>query len=368
MGGSMEAPAAATFTLAYLVMAFCFVFPPCEFHLAGLTVQNLLGNWLGSEDVAFVHYHLRRGTGTLLAHAALPLGYYFGMCFAAPEKQLSTISEASELWKTFFVGAVLLLILAVTFAFLWSRDGWSRHPLVQNLSCYALAPHGTWQTVASSIDTEFRRIDKFATGPPGGRLIVTDSWIIKVTTYSFHVAPQRDIQMSVIASRQQEILPEAGMPAQFLTIRVASVNPHVKPFDIRLNSSEYRELQDKLRAPIRNAANVVIHQTLSDLFLETFISLVEKNPPYLVPSDQELDLCIGCMQSPANVKLLKNCDEPDEGICQLCFCYPMWCLLCMGKWFASQQDQQHPETWLSSHVPCPTCRAKFCILDVCFLE
>lgn len=70
----METPAAATFTLAYLVLAVCFVFPPSEFHLAGLTVQNLLGGWLGSEDAAFVQYHLRRGAGTLLAHAALPLG------------------------------------------------------------------------------------------------------------------------------------------------------------------------------------------------------------------------------------------------------------------------------------------------------
>lgn len=69
----MESPA-ATFTLAYVVLAVCFVFPPNEFHLAGLTVQNLLGGWLGSEDAAFVQYHLRRGTGTLVAHALLPLG------------------------------------------------------------------------------------------------------------------------------------------------------------------------------------------------------------------------------------------------------------------------------------------------------
>ncbi|XP_034286407.1 E3 ubiquitin-protein ligase TM129 [Pantherophis guttatus] len=364
----MEAPAAATFTLAYLVLTFCFVFPPTEFHLAGLTVQNLLGRWLGSEDAAFVQYHLRRGSGTLLAHAALPLGYYLGMCFAAPEKQLCNISQAHILWQTFFAGALLLLVLAGTFTYYWSREGWSHHPLVQLLSTFALPPHAGWWTVASAINTEFRRIDKFATGPPGARLIVTDSWIIKVTTYSFHVAEQRDVQLTVIDSRQQDLLPDASMPAQFLTIRVASANPHVKTFDIRLNSSEYGELQDKLHTPIRNVANVVIHQSLSDLFLETFSSLVERNPPYLVPSNQELDLCIGCMQSPANIKLLKNCQELHDGECQPCFCYPMWCLLCMGKWFASQQDQQHPETWLSSHVPCPTCRARFCILDVCSVQ
>lgn len=83
---------------------------------------------------------------------------------------------------------------------------------------------------------------------------------------------------------------------------------------------------------------------------------------------QELEPCIGCMQTIANIKLIKNCQEPNEGECQQCYCRPMWCLTCMGKWFASRQDQQHPETWLSSQVPCPTCRAKFCILDVCLIR
>lgn len=71
------------------------------------------------------------------------------------------------------------------------------------------------------------------------------------------------------------------------------------------------------------------------------------------------------MQVNANVKLLRLCQGDSEGECQQCYCRPMWCLTCMGKWFASRQDQQQPETWLSSRVPCPTCRAKFCILDVC---
>lgn len=64
-------------------------------------------------------------------------------------------------------------------------------------------------------------------------------------------------------------------------------------FLIRLNSAEYGELREKLRAPIINAANVVIHQSLSDLFLETFTSLVESNQPYPVPSTQ-VRLSIHC--------------------------------------------------------------------------
>ncbi|KAH0624415.1 hypothetical protein JD844_031827 [Phrynosoma platyrhinos] len=332
----MESPA-ATFTLAYVVLAVCFVFPPNEFHSAGVTVQNLLGGWLGSEDAAFVQYHLRRGTGTLLAHAFLPLGYYIGMCFAAPEKQLCSFYQIPEGWKVFFFLAVLAPTVAGVLAYYWSQNGWSNHPLVKTISLYAL-PQSDWRAVASSINTEFRRIDKFATGAPGARVIVTDTWIMKVTTYCLHIAQQRDIYLTVVDSRQHELLPDSNMPAQFLTIRVASVNPNVKTFDIRLNSAEYGELREKLHAPIRNAANV------------------------------ELDPCIGCMQTNANIKILKNCQEPNEGECQQCYCRPMWCLTCMGKWFASRQDQQHPETWLSSHVPCPTCRAKFCILDVCIIR
>lgn len=112
---------------------------------------------------------------------------------------------------------------------------------------------------------------------------------------------------------------------------------------------------------------------------------------------QEVEPCIGCMQVPANTKLVRLCQEDGKIVCvcaevcvsitqplilrllcvvgadneldcQQCFCRPMWCLSCLGRWFASRQDQQRPETWLSSKVPCPTCRSKFCILDVCVVR
>ena len=76
-------------------------------------------------------------------------------------------------------------------------------------------------------------------------------------------------------------------------------------------------------------------------------------------------MCIGCMQTPANVKLVKLCDHLGEGDCMPCYCRPMWCLLCMGKWFSSRQDQATPHAWMASKSPCPTCRARFCMLDVC---
>ncbi|XP_073430527.1 E3 ubiquitin-protein ligase TM129 [Dendrobates tinctorius] len=362
----MESPA-VTFTLAYVVFSVCFVFTPNEFRSAGITVQNLLSGWLGIEDMAFIQYHVRRTAATLMVHSLLPLGYYIGMCLAAPEKQLYYFDSASEGWRVF---ALFVFVLPATTGCLihyWSWKKWSNHPLALVLSHHAL-PQSDWTVVASSINREFRSIDKFATGAPGARIIVTDSWVMKVTTYKVYVAHQQDIHLTVTESRHHEMSPDSNTPVQFITILVASVNPNVESFNIRLNSTEYGDLKEKLRAPIRNAANVVIHQTLSDMFLDTFRTLVEANHVYELRSNRELEPCIGCMQTIANIKLVKYCHEANQGECRQCYCRPMWCLTCMGKWFASRQDQQHPETWLSSQVPCPTCRAKFCIVDVCLIR
>ncbi|XP_063086392.1 E3 ubiquitin-protein ligase TM129 isoform X2 [Cavia porcellus] len=227
----MDSPE-VTFTLAYLVFAVCFVFTPNEFHSAGLTVQNLLSGWLGSEDAAFVSYHLRRTAATLLCHSLLPLGYYVGMCFAASEKQLYSPSQASEAWQLFLILAVALPSAACTLIYYWSRDRWAYHPLARTLALYALPQLG-WRAVASSINTEFRRIDKFATGASGARVIVTDTWVMKVTTYRVHVAQQQDVHLIVTESRQHELSPDSNLPVQLLTIHVASISPAVQPFDIR---------------------------------------------------------------------------------------------------------------------------------------
>ena len=80
-----------------------------------------------------------------------------------------------------------------------------------------------------------------------------------------------------------------------------------------------------------------------------------------------MDTCVGCMQKQADVKLQKLCADVQDDQCSQCYCRPMWCLDCMGKWFASRQDQQTPQVWLNGKSPCPTCRRTFCVLDVCYI-
>lgn len=150
---------------------------------------------------------------------------------------------------------------------------------------------------------------------------MTVSVLLKVTTYHVYMALQSECHVTVTQSRQHQLSPDMASPAQILTLRVDSINPAVTPFDIRcvcvrackrarvcaryqvkttchvstvsrLISSEYAELREKLHAPIRNSPNVVIHQTMSELFLETFRAHVDLNQPYTLPSGQVILLSV----------------------------------------------------------------------------
>lgn len=62
------------YSLGYVLFAVCLVAPPTEFVSAGLTVQTVLSSFLGSEQMNFVGYHIRRTTATMIVHSLIPLG------------------------------------------------------------------------------------------------------------------------------------------------------------------------------------------------------------------------------------------------------------------------------------------------------
>jgi hypothetical protein len=64
------------FSVFYALFAACLIAPPTEFISAGLTVQNLLSNFLGSEEMNFINYHIKRTAATVVFHACLPLGKF----------------------------------------------------------------------------------------------------------------------------------------------------------------------------------------------------------------------------------------------------------------------------------------------------
>lgn len=363
-----ETNAIIFFTFLYIFFSALLVAPPTEFISAGLTVQNVFSSFLGSEDINFIYYHIRRTSVTLICHSILPLCYYILLGLFAPHLQLFTPWSADTLIQLVLVSSLLIATAACLTVLYWSQNKWNNHPIAQQLS-YLGDANSNWRSVAASINIEFRRIDKFTSGiPTGRRVIVTDSWVMKTSTYFVHVAHQNDIHLTLSASEEHNISYENMTSVQFVHIDVKSVNTNISPFTLRLNALDYRDLKEKLQTPVRNARNIVIRQTLSEQFLQAFAEQVTLNPVFCPPDGMEIDTCIGCMQKESDVKLQKHCSDQDTGECVQCYCRPMWCLECMGKWFASRQDQQRPDTWMSSRSPCPTCRAVFCMLDVCKIQ
>ena len=69
----METSVDLVYSVAYCLFAVCVLAPPSEIVSAGLTVQNVFSKYLGSEDMNFVNYHIRRTSATLIIHSLLPL-------------------------------------------------------------------------------------------------------------------------------------------------------------------------------------------------------------------------------------------------------------------------------------------------------
>ena len=127
---------------------------------------------------------------------------------------------------------VIIHLAAVILALYWHRNKWSNHPIAQTLKYHAPAG-SSWMAMASSVNVEFRRIDKFTTGILGRRIIVTDSWIMKTAAYNVHIAHQQDIHLTLTGTEEHDLSHESYHGVQYLNITVSSINPHVKPFIIR---------------------------------------------------------------------------------------------------------------------------------------
>ena len=167
--------------------------------------------------------------------------YHLGMSFSTGycvglwlfvDVDLIQLTTSSLYWQLFIIASLLLPCYAAIVAFYWSRGKWSNHPIAKLLQAHA--PDGsTWQSVVSAVNIEFRRIDKFTTGAHGRRLIVTDSWVMKTSTYSLYIAQQGDIHLTLDRTEEHPLHYESQSGAQFLNITVSSINEHVGSFTIR---------------------------------------------------------------------------------------------------------------------------------------
>lgn len=352
------------YTLFYITFCIFFVFPTREFVSVGVTIEGLFDWFLKNEHEDFILYHIRRSCLTLGIHAALPLGFVLSMALFT-EKGINFMIYSYGIWMhAFIIFSLLLPTLTVCLLIYWYKQGtWDNHPIVQTLKKFC-DPNTTWKQLASDINVEYRSIEKVLLHTTTiHRVIATDNWIMKVSPYNLEITHQSDSVLILCRADMHDVSVDGQGTIQYVNIEVKTTRPGIKSFFIRCNTSDFHALQNKVQRPIAILEGIVFHKTLTEKFLEVFEENVQRNPPYMLPNEEQLDSCIGCMIAEPSVKLVKCCPNPEP--CTKCYCRPLWCLACMGRWFASRQEQDKPETWLGSTCTCPVCRSVFCILDVC---
>ena len=279
--------------------------------------------------------HIVRSSGTLIIHCSLPLLYLLGYMYFSliVDEQFYSFDELVKVYPPFYYSLVLasfLLVSAGTLVYYWSLDSWKNHPIVKKLYSHAVNNSSHWQNVANDINDEHRRIDKIIIRTSTlTKVVVTDNWIILVGQWpwKFHLALQSDVQLELIKSDHLNISSDNTGEVQYLSIRVNNRRNPSKPFQFRLKSTEYRDLDSRLRRPIVNIENIAIYKTATERFVEVFREHVERNPKHLWigTETEESESCIGCMATPADVKIIRRCDNTDtENQCVTCYCRPMW--------------------------------------------
>lgn len=67
-------------------------------------------------------------------------------------------------------------------------------------------------------------------------MFVTDSWILKTSTYYVYVAHQNDIVLTLEEAEEHPLSYESPTSSQYLNITVRRIEPSLKGFQIRLDN------------------------------------------------------------------------------------------------------------------------------------
>ncbi|VDN98407.1 unnamed protein product, partial [Rodentolepis nana] len=376
-------------TAGYALFVLALIAPPNVLLSAGLTVEKVFQRFLGNEELFFTAYHLRRTTLLYYLFYCIPLGYFLSLrLFGNPEVGLlNTVGNYGV------ITSFALVIAAWTYIHLvWYSNGkWTGHPTMKELKKIArkipspstfatsdeiefLQNHRNPGGVVSSIDKEFRMMEKFVafagrgltSSWSGRRIVVTPSWILYSHRTKFLPISQLldRIQAVVVATRcinhqtlsadedeeRESSNPLLGSGVVMATIRIADMDSGVCLLSFDLPANEIESFRTHLRCQLAFAQGVSLEPSIIQRFLEVFTAVVHENDPIECPLSMELEKCIGCLITQTNVALRHSCGSSECGSCQ---CRPMWCVTCLGRWFASRlANARVPMSdWLGSRVP-----------------
>ncbi len=264
----------------------------------------------------------------LIIHSVLPITYFMFYYLYFGGAKIPKSSHVLYYWWTLVILALILPIFTISLIAYYKSNNWQNHPIAKILRKYSNSPENpsSWTTVASEINNEFRRQEKLVKRLSAvTKIVVTENWIMKTSLYFVNFAHQSDTALIAVNSDSHSIsIQDSNDSAQFVNIEVKPTRDGVKSFRIRINSLDFRDLQDRINRPITVLSSVKFHTTLIDRFVAVFTEEIKRNPTYLF-SQTIADSCFACMVKPPDVKINKTCrDGNGENNCTNCFCRPMW--------------------------------------------
>ncbi|GMT07038.1 hypothetical protein PENTCL1PPCAC_29212, partial [Pristionchus entomophagus] len=343
----------------FSLFSIAMIWPPDEFVSSGATFEHLFWRWIGDFSLNVVEYQMRKILVNRVCVMCLPGIFAVYIILNVTPTALSTYVATACLAS---------MIVGLAYALFTVSTNFSQMRQMKELALYG----GDIHLLMAEITREYLEFANFAVSfAHSSKVVVGSHWLIHITRFDFTVVNLSDVEFQVVRSTTVDLnIERPNDQLQFLIIEAKIRHKNIKSFRFRVRTDQFRDLQERVAAPIGMARNVILHQSLNERFVKAFVDCIDKNPRVLYSRMGELEPCFGCSTEIPDVKIEKRCVNPIvEGAreCRQCFCRPMWCVGCLGRIFAAKQDQDRPEGWLDGQGTCPTCRAEFCMLDVSFL-
>ncbi|CAF3436428.1 unnamed protein product [Rotaria sp. Silwood1] len=236
-------------TFLYIIIVFIIILPPSELISAGLSIENIFSYFLAeNEEISFIRYHIKRISIKCLVQSFLPLGYVFLLLYYCDwslgfiNACINLFTQTPTIFQLILYSCVLIPIITSLIVLRWHLNDCYMHPIVRQLRLFIQTNNQqqeqTWHTVESSINTEFRRFDKFTCGTATSnvRCYVLDSWILKCSMYHVNIAQQSNVRVELVDAHDihlQETNEEVLLSTQYLNIVIKSYDSRIQPFYIR---------------------------------------------------------------------------------------------------------------------------------------
>jgi hypothetical protein len=236
-------------TFLYLLVVFIIILPPTELISAGFSIQNIFSYFLvENEEITFIRYHIKRISIKYLLHSFLPFGYVFLLLYYCDWSAgiinafIALLTDTPLILRLILIICLLIPLITSIIVFGWHLNDCYLHPIVRQLRLFIQTDNQqqqeqTWHAVESSINTEFRRYDKFTCGTATSnvRCYVLDSWILKCSMYHVNICQQSNVHVELIAAHDIHLQEtnEVSVMTQYLNIMIKSYDSRIKPFYIR---------------------------------------------------------------------------------------------------------------------------------------